>query len=72
MAAVYDRSTGAELTAGLQGCRVCDEAIQCAERLADARGEVVRLVDDDGEWLVYPLVDGRRESADPLESADQS
>lgn len=66
MAAIYDYATGTELTAGLQGCDVCDEAIQAAERTADDLGRPVHLVDDDGEWLVHPISEGRREPADSL------
>lgn len=54
MAAIYDYETGDEITVGLQGCDVCDEAIQAAQRIADDRGEDVHLVDDDGEWIVHP------------------
>ena len=67
MAAIYDYETGDEITAGLQGCQVCDEAIQLAERAADERGEDVHLSDDDGEWLVHPRINGEREAADALE-----
>jgi len=66
MAALYDYETGEEITNGLQGCNVCDEAIQTAERAADERDEPVHLHDDDGEWLVYPRIDGKREPADPM------
>ena len=58
---------GNELTVGLQGSRVSDEAIHAAQRSADLRGEDVLLVDDDGEWIVHPLVGGRREPADPYD-----
>lgn len=44
---------GAELTTGLQGCTVCDEAIDLARRTAAERGEDVHLVDDDGEWIAH-------------------
>jgi len=67
MAALYDYETGEEITAGLQGCNVCDEAIQIAQRAADERGENVHLSDDDGEWLVHPEIGGAREAADALE-----
>jgi len=63
MAAIYTLD-GNELTAGLQGCNVSDEAIQAAERHADNLGTDVHLVDDDGEWIVHPAVDGKREPAD--------
>lgn len=62
MAAIYALD-GNELTTGLQGCDVCDEAILAAEAIADQRNETVHLVDDDGEWLVTPAVDGVREPA---------
>jgi len=59
MAAIYDMD-GTELTAGLQGCNVCDEAIQAAQRTADRLGRDVELVDDDGSWIVHPAgPDGR-------------
>lgn len=38
MAALYDVTNGNLITDGLQGCNVCDEAIQAAERIADRRG----------------------------------
>lgn len=69
MAAIYDVETGNEITAGLLGCDVCDEALQAAQRAADARGVDVELVDDDGRWLVHPAQeDGSREAADQLDS----
>lgn len=49
MASIYDYATGGEITVGLQGCTVCDEAIQVAEQTADQLGRPVHLVDDDGE-----------------------
>lgn len=54
MATIYHYETGNEITAGLQGCTVCDEAIQAARRIAEDRDEPVELHDDDGEWLVHP------------------
>jgi hypothetical protein len=48
MATIYDKN-GEHLTQGLQGSAVCDEAIQCARRLAARGGETV-CVDDDGEY----------------------
>lgn len=66
MAAIYTLD-GNELATGLQGCKVCDEAIQSAERHADLLGTDVHLVDDDGEWLVHPARDGKREPADPTD-----
>lgn len=58
-AAIYDAETGDTITEGLQGCHVCDEAIQTARRIAAERDEPVHLTDDDGEWLVKP--DGSRD-----------
>lgn len=52
MAAIYDYETGNELMAGLQGCKVCDEALQAAQRMAEQKGEPVLLHDDDGEWII--------------------
>lgn len=52
MAAIYTYETGDAITEGLQGCEICDEAIQIAQRIAADRGEPVVLEDDDGEWLV--------------------
>lgn len=68
-AAIYSLD-GNAITLGLQGSNICDEAIQTAERIADSRGEDVHLVDDDGEWIVHPMVDGKRELADPYTSDD--
>lgn len=65
MADIYTRD-GNELSAGLQGCKTCDEAIQAAQRTADLLESDVHLVDDDGEWIVHPIVDGVREPADPI------
>lgn len=62
MAAVYTLD-GNELCTGLQGSDVCDEAIQAAERHADTLGADVHLVDDDGEWIVHPKINGVREPA---------
>lgn len=69
MAAVYDIDTGNELTTGLQGCNVCDKAIQVAQGLADSMGRDVHLVDDDGEWAVHPEINGHREAADCLKQS---
>jgi len=52
MAEIYDMS-GNEITVGLQGCSVCDEAIIAARNIAGDRNEDVHLVDD-GEWIVHP------------------
>jgi hypothetical protein len=54
MASVYDLATGHTITEGLQGCRVCDQAIQVAADLAKIHNKTVILDDDDGEWLVGP------------------
>lgn len=61
MAAIYNMLDGTAITQGLQGCSVCDEAIQAARRIAADRGEDVHLVDDDGEWIVHP--DGTADEA---------
>lgn len=53
-AAIYDVETGNSIAEGLQGSRVCDEAINMARRIATERGDDVHLSDDDGEWLVSP------------------
>lgn len=66
MATIYDYESGDQLSAGLQGCDVCDEAIQAAQSWADERGAAVELWDDDGRWKVHPRVDGQREPADFL------
>jgi len=64
MAGIYTMD-GNELCVGLQGCRLCDEAIQQAEAWADLLGTDVLLDDDDGEWIVHPRAeDGSREPAD--------
>lgn len=68
MAAIYTLA-GDQITVGLQGCDICDEAIQAAARIADRRGEPVQLSDDDGEWLVYPAAeDGSRRPATEIEA----
>lgn len=59
-AAIYDMTTGEEITVGLQPSEACDIAIQTARRIAAQRGESVHLVDDDGEWEVMP--DGTRKA----------
>jgi len=43
-----------EITIGLQGSAVCDEAVQAAKRIAKDRGETVRLEDDGALWDVNP------------------
>lgn len=53
-AAIYDVRTGDVITEGLQTCRVCDEALNMARRIAAERGEPVLLVDADGHWHVQP------------------
>ena len=53
MATIYD-ANGDVLSDVLQGCKVCDEAIQAARRRAKDRKEDVVLEDDDGLWLVHP------------------
>ena len=70
MAEIYDAITGQQITAGLQGCDVCDEALQAAGRIADERGRDVHLDDDDGQWIVHPQVNGRREPADPVDPVE--
>jgi len=54
MAAIYDMDNGMQLTDGLQGCTVSDEAIQTAQRIAVDLDEPVLLEDDDGMWEVNP------------------
>lgn len=54
MASIYDINTGHEITTGLQGSKVCDQAIICAKQIAVRKRETVILDDDDGEWLVGP------------------
>lgn len=66
MAAVYRLSNGNPLTDGLQGCRICDEAMQAAKYWADELGEDVQLADDDGEWIVHPAIAGVRDPADEI------
>ncbi len=53
MAAIYTLDSET-ITEGLQGCSVCDEALQIARRIAAERAETVVLDDDDGLWLVAP------------------
>lgn len=64
MAEIYTQN-GDEITVGLQGSRVCDEAIQAAKRIAHDRGESVRLEDDGHCWDVYP--DGSVDQAESWE-----
>jgi len=66
MAAIYNYQTGDEITAGLQGCKTCDEALQAAQRAADDKGEDVELVDDDGRWLVHPATWSGGEHGNPV------
>lgn len=54
MAAIYDYKNGHLITGGLQGCKVCDEAVQSAIWIAEHRNQPVHLEDDDGDWVVYP------------------
>lgn len=68
MASIYT-TEGNELCAGLQGCNTSDEAINAAERHADNLGTDVHLIDDDGEWIVHPKINGVREPADEYECA---
>jgi len=53
MAEIYSMN-GDEIALGLQGCNVCDEAIQAAKGIAQDLGKPVRLEDDDGLWDVFP------------------
>ena len=54
MAEIYDYATGQEMSMGLQGCDICDEAIQTAVRLAKSDSRTVELHDDDGVWRITP------------------
>lgn len=63
MAEIYDAETGDLLTAGLQGCSVCDEALIAATNLARDLNRDVHLSDDDGEWIVHP--DGKIDTQQP-------
>lgn len=60
MANIYNMN-GEYISEGLQGCNVCDEAIQAAKWIAEERDEEVMLEDDDGNWIVSP--DGSVEEA---------
>lgn len=53
MAEIYTMN-GEEITVGLQGSAVCDEAIQSAKAIAAEREETVRLEDDGELWDVHP------------------
>lgn len=53
MAEIYSMD-GYEITVGLQGDAVSDEAVTVAKEIARDRGETVRLEDDDGLWDVHP------------------
>jgi len=64
MATIYDMDA-MELTCGLQGSVVCDEAIQCARRMAADREESVILEDDD---VLYQVdTDGTITEVDPAD-----
>jgi hypothetical protein len=54
MASLYDLNSGHTITEGLQGCNVCDEALNIAKRTAAETRRSVLLEDDDGEWIVGP------------------
>lgn len=53
MAEIYSMD-GYEITCGLQGSAVCDEAIRAAKNIARDRGETVRLEDDGELYDVHP------------------
>jgi len=53
MANIYD-AAGYSITEGLQGCTVCDEALQIARDIAADRRQPVFLEDDNGDWLIFP------------------
>ena len=72
MAEIYDNASGDEITVGLQGCNVSDEAWPALERLLQRTvreldsetGELLHptgviLDDDDGQWLVTLRYGGR-------------
>jgi len=54
MAAIYNVQTGDTIASGLNGSKLCDQAVQIAWRIAVERGETVVLEDDDGDWLIHP------------------
>ncbi len=60
MASIYDYENGDEVTVGLQGSSVCNEAIQAAVRIATTQRRAVVLDDDDGYWYVGPRGGVRR------------
>ena len=51
---------GVVICKDMQGCNVSDEAITAAREYADFYECPVHLVDDDGDWTVYPEVGGVR------------
>jgi len=53
MADIYTMN-GEEITMGLQGSAVCDEAIRAARNIARDHGETVRLEDDGELYDVHP------------------
>ena len=59
---------GNELSAGLPGCDSgSDSALYAAREWADRLHELIHLVDDDGDWLVFPKnVDGTYKLAAPI------
>jgi hypothetical protein len=54
MAYILDWNDNSLITEGLQGCIVCDEAVQIARQIAQERRAPVVLNDDDGWWRVGP------------------
>jgi transketolase N-terminal domain/subunit len=65
MADIYTMN-GEEITMGLQGSAVCDEAIQAAKGIAKDLDEIVRLEDDGEVFDVHP--DGTVEEGEKWES----
>lgn len=65
MADIYTMN-GEEITMGLQGSAVCDEAIIAAKAIARDSGKTVRLEDDGELWDVHP--DGTVEAGEQWES----
>ena len=68
MAEIYT-CDGEEITVGLQGSAVCDEALRAARSIARDRNEPVRLEDDGELWDVHP--DGRCVPGECWDSPDE-
>jgi len=60
MASIYDYQDGSEITVGLQGSSMCDQAARAAGEIARRGRRGVVLEDDDGLWYFGPRGGMRR------------